>query len=231
MVLRTATVIALSIILSSCTANNTNNSNQSSGQKPNPKFEYGKLVVDKSNSNFLPENSDYIMVPVKLEDGDDNSSAERVLYTNIIFYHKLSGKSHLLLGRKSLIREFNFVELSDEDNKNMSFLILSMIERDTDGDGYLTWYDGQVGYLSDLSGKNLQQITPENTNLINWYFDRNSKTLFLNISRDSNKDNKFTTQDETSFLKVSVNKPGIGSEIISNDIELQNNIKRISSGN
>lgn len=231
MVLRTATVIGLSIILSSCTTNNTNNSNQSSGRKANQKIEYGNLVKEQSDSNFLPENSDYIIVPVKLEDGDDNSSAERVLYTNIIFYHKLSGKSHLLLGRKALIREVDFVSSPYKNNKNMLFLILSMIEKDTNGDGYLTWDDGQIGYLSDLSGKNLQQITPENTNLINWYFDHNSKTLFLDITKDTNKDNKFTTQDETSFLKVSINKPDIATEIISNDIELQNNLKRISSDN
>lgn len=173
------------------------------------------------------------MIPVKLTQySDDDSSSESVRYTNIIFYNKFSGKSHLLLNKKSLIADFEFIGLPEKNNKDVSFLLLSIIEKDTDGDGHLSWYkDAGIGYLYNISGKKLEQITPQNSDLNKWYFDRESRTIFLDIIKNINKDNKFTTQNETSFLKVSVDKPGIGTEILSNDIELQNNFKKIGSIN
>lgn len=231
MLLKTISIAIVSIACFSCTANTKNKSNQLSGQNVNPKVEYGGIIQEEVRDSISVE-SDYIMIPVKLNQySEDNSSSELVLYTNIIFYNKFSGKSHLLLNKKSLITKFDFVELSEGNNEDISFLILSIVENDTNGDGYLSWSDAEIGYLSNMSGKKRQQITPQNTDLSKWYFDRKSKTLFLDIIKDTNKNNKFTTQDETIFLKVSVDRPGIGTEILSNDVELQNNLKRIGSVN
>lgn len=229
--LKTISIAIVSIACFSCTANTKNKSNQLLGQNVIPKVEYGD-ILQKKVKDSIPEKSDYIMISVKLTQySDDNSSSESVRYTNIIFYNKFSGKSHLLLDKKSLIIELEFVKLSEKDNKDVSFLILSIVDKDTNEDGYLNWDDAEIGYLYNISGKKLQQITPQNSNLSKWHFDHKSKTVFLEIIKDINKDNKFTTQKEASFLKVSVDKPGIGTEIISNDIELQNNFKKIGSIN
>lgn len=230
MLLKTISIAVVSITCFSCTAD-TKKSNQSSGKNVIPKVEYGE-IIQKEVKDSIPEKSDYIMIPVKLTQySDDNSSLESVRYTNIIFYNKFSGKSHLLLNKKSFITKFEFFELLEGNNKDVSFLILSIIDKDTNGDGALNWNDAEIAYLYNISGKKLQQITPQNSNLSKWHFDHKSKTLFLEIIKDFNKDNKFTTQKEASFLRVSVNKPGIGTEIISNDIELQNNFKKIGSVN
>lgn len=230
--LKTISIAIVSIACFSCTANTKNKSNQLSEQNVIPKVEYGD-VIQKEVKDSIPEKSDYIMIPVKLTQySDDNSSSESVRYTNIIFHNKFSGKSHLLLDKKSLITEFGFVELSEENNKDVSFLILSIVDKDTNEDGYLNWNDAEIGYLyNNISGKKLQQIIPQNSNVSKWHFNHKSKTVFLEIIKDINKNNKFTTQKEASFLKVSVDKPGIGTEIISNDIELQNNFKKIGSVN
>lgn len=41
-----------------------------------------------------------------------------------------------------------------------------IIDQDTNTDKKLNGEDATIGYLSDLSGKNLQQITPNNTRII-----------------------------------------------------------------
>jgi hypothetical protein len=68
--------------------------------------------------------------------------------------------------------------------------------------------------MSDLSGKKLQQITPENTQLVSWDLDKNTDSIFVRIKRDSDNDKTFSERDDMTVLRVNISKPGIGFEII-----------------
>lgn len=181
---------------------------------------YGELVIK--------EQSDYIMIPVSLS-GEENqallrgsSSYERTnLYSNIIFYRKKDGESHLLLNKKPVIFDFNFLEKKGQGKPPTNFLLYRIVDKDTNGDRNLTPEDANIGYLSDLSGKNLRQITPNNTQLVNWTVVQSIGTLFAKIIKDSNNDKKFTERDETTWLKVSLDNPTIGTEMISDRIKQQ----------
>lgn len=70
-----------------------------------------------------------------------------------------------------------------------------------------------------MSGKNLQQITPNNTQIINWVVVPSQNAVFLKIIKDSDNDKKFTEKDKTNFVRVNLDKPEMGTEIISNQIE------------
>jgi hypothetical protein len=89
----------------------------------------------------------------------------------------------------------------------------------TNGDQKLDTQDAKIGYLSDLSGNNLQQITPNNSQILNWTLVQSAGAIFIKILKDSDNDQKFTEKDETNFIRVNLDKPVIGSEIISDEIE------------
>lgn len=189
-------------------------------QKPQPKIIYGDLVVK--------EQSDYLMIPVSIKDKNSNRgsfldssgySEKESQFYNIIFYHKQDGKTHLLLNKKAVINSFDFIERKQTGKPTTRFWLYRIIENDTNKDDKVNSQDATIGYLSDASGKNIQQITPNNTQLISWNFVQSQGAIFIKIIKDSDNDNKFTETDKTNFLKVNLDKPEEGSEIINDQIE------------
>ncbi|WP_016870352.1 MULTISPECIES: hypothetical protein [Fischerella] len=54
---------------------------------------------------------------------------------------------------------------------------------------------------------------------MNWAIVQNTGAIFIKILKDSDNDQKFTEKDETNFIRVNLDKPVVGSEIISDEIE------------
>jgi hypothetical protein len=176
------------------------------------------------------------MIPVSLAE-DKNQSRKNLLdsssyyersnlYSNIIFYRKKDGVSHLWLNKKALISSFDLLERKQPGKPLTRFLLYRIIETDTNGDKKLTPEDATLGYLSNMSGKNLQQITPNNTQFLSWTVVQSIGAIFIKIIKDSDKEKKITERDETTFIKVDLDKPSIGTEIISDKIK--QNIRSIS---
>jgi hypothetical protein len=221
----TAAAIVLSAYLVSCQAR----PNKPIAQQPatNPeqnsesKISYGDLVIK--------EESDYIMIPVILSDaGNQNKggllssrsySENRGGFNNIIFYQKKDGQSHLLLNQKVFIASFDLLEKKAPGKPVTRFWLYKIVKTDTNGDQELNFDDANAAYLSDLSGKNLQQITPDNTQFLSWVVVQSVSGVFFKIVKDSDNDQKFTERDETTFIKVNLDQPGIGTEIISDKIK------------
>ncbi len=191
---------------------------------------YGDLIIN--------EKSDYIMIPVTLSENSDSNKGgllrgassyeydRKGLFDNILFYRKQDGESHLLLNKPAKISSFDTLEKKDPGKPPTQLLIYKIIKTDTNADKKLSYEDATIGYLSDLSGKNIQQITPNNTQILNWSIIQSIKSIFVKIIKDSNNDKKFTETDESTYLKVSLDNPTIGTEIISDSIKEQ--IKSIS---
>jgi hypothetical protein len=189
-------------------------------QKSQPNIVYGELIIK--------EQLDYFMIPVNLIEPEpdkgislDSSRSykrENPLY-NIIFYHKQDGETHLLLNKKAIINSFDLLETKASAKPQIKFWLYKIIDRDTNEDKKLNSEDAIIGYLSDLSGKNLQQITPNNSQIINWVVIPSQNAIFLKILKDSNNDKKFTGSDKTNFIRVNLEQPGMGTEIISDQIE------------
>lgn len=196
---------------------------QASAQpKSQPNINYGELIIK--------EQSDYVMIPVNVI--ERNQDKENVLdlssrsyekdngrLYNIVFYRKQDGETHLLLNKKAIINSFDFLESKTANKQPIRFWLYRIIDQDTNQDKLLNSEDAILGYMSDLSGKNLQQITPNKTRIINWVVLPSQNAIFIKILKDSNNDNKFTSEDQTNFVRVSLDKPSIGNEIINDKLE------------
>ncbi|MDZ8055807.1 MAG: hypothetical protein RMX68_017355 [Aulosira sp. ZfuVER01] len=189
-------------------------------QKPQQNIGYGELIIK--------EQSDYLMIPVTLsersQDKDSNYSLSRTsgkenkLY-NFIFYHKQDGATHLLLNKKAIINSFDFLETKLVGKTPTRLWLYKILEQDTNADKKINFEDATLGYISDLSGKNLVQVTPNNSQILNWVIVPSQNVLFLKIIKDSDNDKKFTERDKTNFMRVNLEKPAMGTEIISDSIE------------
>ncbi|MDJ0616450.1 MAG: hypothetical protein QNJ63_06820 [Calothrix sp. MO_192.B10] len=192
-------------------------------QTSDPHIIYGNLMIN--------EKSDYLMIPVDVATGNQEGNFlfgssrysgknGKVKPYNIIFYSKKDGKAHILLNKKALINDFQLLEYKQESGKPPKrFWFYKIIEKDTNGNKQLDSQDATVGYISDLSGKNLKQITPSDTKIMNWNVIQSIGAMFIKIIRDSDNDNRFTEKDRTAFIKINIDNPEIGKEIISNQLE------------
>ncbi|MBW4606637.1 MAG: hypothetical protein KME22_05270 [Hassallia sp. WJT32-NPBG1] len=220
------TAIIVAILSSSCQANIFRKAEQAktkaiAEEKSQPNIVYGDLI--------FKEQSDDLMIPVNIKnyypinrkislDSSAYSEKEIELY-NIIFSNKKNGESHLLINKKAIISSFDFLEKKEAGKPSTRFWLYRIIENDTNKDNKLNSQDAIIGYISDSSGRNLQQVTPNNTQLISWTIVQSVGAIFLKIIEDSDNDKKFTEQDKINFIKVNLNKLAIGAEIISDQID------------
>ncbi len=194
-------------------------------QNSDPHIIYGNLIIN--------EKSDYLMIPVDVGAGNQESNflfgssrysgkSGSIKPYNIIFYAKKDGKTHVLLKEKALINKFKLLEYKQESGKEtQKFWFYKIIEKDTNGNKQLDSQDAIVGYISDISGKNLKQITPDNTQIMNWNIIQSVGAMFIKIVKDSDNDKRFTDKDKTAFIKVNLDNPEIGKEIINEELEKQ----------
>lgn len=197
-----------------------------------PNISYGELI--------FPKQSDYLMIPVGFE-GDGQSSKSlfskdvyrdsaydrmsRMTIYNLIFHNRRTGESHLLLSENTLISSFHLINEENEAGEPIKnqFVFIEVIPEDTNQDGKRDRQDAVIGYIADASGKNLQQVTPDNTNLVFWQIDKPLGFLLLTVVQDSNNDRQFTAADDISFIKVPLSNPGIGTDIITPEMRQQIN--------
>lgn len=145
---------------------------------------------------------------------------------NIIFYNKKSEETHLLLQKPAIISEFYFpYSYKNYKWKKYSFLLLGIREDDTNADGYINDEDAEKVYTADLSGANMIQITPDNTQLMDWSIDSTTNNVLLKVRFDSNKDQKFNDYDDTDILKTQIGNFSKGQPII--NTEIKKNIQSI----
>lgn len=226
----TAILLFTLLVIVSCQSGATRNTEQTTAIAQNSKqasskqnIVYGDLVIK--------EESDYILIPVRLS-GDKNQTRNSILeaslsyerqslFSNLIFYRKQDCETHLLLNKKALLSSFDFLEKKEPGKTPVRYWLYKILENDTNADEKITLEDATIGYISDLSGKNLQQITPNNTQLVSWTVVQSMGAILAKIIKDSDNDKKFTERDETVFIKVNLDKPSIGTEIISDSIKQQ----------
>ena len=149
---------------------------------------------------------------------------------NIIFYNKQSEETHLLLQKPAIISQFYFPYYDKEyKGKRYWFILLGIREDDTNADGYINSDDAEKVYVADLSGANMIQINPDNTQLVDWYIDSATKSILLKVRYDSNNDQKFNYTDEVDILKTTIDNLAQGRAIINSEIKknIQGILKKI----
>lgn len=165
----------------------------------------------------LIDSSDYVMYPLSLteivtEEKDEygGSYSERATtYWNILFYNPKSKQSHLLTPDKLVINSYkgqNSENLSDSDGPHKAYLhtyaadkllYFSATSTDFNHDGQLTDTDPTYLFISDKSGEDFQQISPDSLHITGWEIQRNTGKILLQATQDSNHDRKFGEGDES----------------------------------
>jgi hypothetical protein len=241
---KVATVFALIAITLSCSSTRTLTQAQKVAGNPQAQIAYGNLIFDPESEYIMipvilsSDQKEPGRNPISsnFSSYEDYRGSGTIGY-NMIFYNKTSGESNILLNKKALISKFEYLlgkkEPEKSSNQNVptnqpkqnppkkvssklqnQLLLFHIIDSDTNADGKLDGADAVIGYLSNLTGKSLQAITPSNTQLVSWIFDEKSGGMFITIRKDSNGDRKFTEKDAIDFVRVNVSKPSVGKEII-----------------
>jgi hypothetical protein len=149
---------------------------------------------------------------------------------NIIFYNKKTEETHLLLQKPAIISQFYFPYYdTNYTGKKYWFILLAIHEDDSNTDGYINAEDAERVYVADLSGENMIQINPDNTQLVDWYIDSATNNILMKVRYDSNKDQKFNYYDDVEILKTQINNLAEGRAIINNEIKsnIQGILKKI----
>lgn len=149
---------------------------------------------------------------------------------NLIFYNKTTDKSHLLLNKKAIINSFDLLEIKTSKQEEPSatpanssptkkYWLYRIIDKDTNGDGKLTPEDGVIGYISTGDGKNLVQVTPDNTQMKSWKVIPDINAVLIFVTYDSNNDKQFNSSDRTAYIRVNLEKPELGQDMFNRELE------------
>jgi len=145
---------------------------------------------------------------------------------NIIFFNKKTDETHLLLQKPAIISQFYFPYYADDyKGEKFWFLLMAIREYDTNADGYINQDDAEKVFMVDLSGTKMKAVTPDNTQLVDWFIDESSNTILMKVRTDSNEDKKFDYYDEIEILKTDISSPAVGKPIIGK--EIKSSIKKI----
>lgn len=133
---------------------------------------------------------------------------------NILFYDKINGSTYPLT--KDTIHILSFA-LHREFEKPLIFFRL--VKKDINKDKKFNSLDAIMLFVSDLDGKNLIQITPENEQFQDYFYYPETGTILIKTLIDIDKDKKFTILDETNYREMKINKPAFAREIFNKSLK------------
>jgi hypothetical protein len=74
-------------------------------------------------------------------------------------------------------------------------------------------------FVSDIYGKNLTQITPDNEQFVDYFYYPQTQTILIKTIIDADKDKNFTNFDETNFREMKIKEPAMGREIFKKSLK------------
>ena len=217
------------------------------GLAVNPKEDKGKLKVTVEYGLPLPlDGSDFLIIPVTLEkkkQGEEREALSQEVsyksnyesfsssdypsyhwgpYYNLVFMNKKTGESRPLLAEKGFIGGVYFPEKKYDQKDTeikLTFLLLKIAKTDTNDDGVINEKDASAGFIANMDGSKLTQVTPDHTQMKWWHYDSDSQKLFVEIVHDSNNDRKFNWDDPRTAVSINVLDPKMGQEFVSTEIK------------
>ncbi len=130
---------------------------------------------------------------------------------NLLFYDEGTAEYYPVLERSGVIHSFYYPH---EDGELREYLVFFVSFDDSDKDGMLTGKDPRIAFLTDLDGRNAIQVTPDTAKVVHWGFGRTTSRMYFEVYIDSNKDSKFSSEDQTQILSVDTSNPKVGSNIL-----------------
>jgi len=161
--------------------------------------------------------SDWVLYPLRLEELKETSKGfqsssygyRESVYWNVAFYNTETKQTRLLSENLKMIiysisprGNYNPITQSGQRNNiNDDLIYYTVRTTDFNQDGKLNSDDPRYLFISDLSGQNFRQISPDNFDLVHWEVILGTNKILIQACNDSNKDKKFNSNDEiVSFV-------------------------------
>jgi hypothetical protein len=134
----------------------------------------------------------------------DNSFRSGEMWMNVIIYNSATDQFKKLFSTSlNLVYPVNGNAWRGGGTSGVFGKMITYMVK-TDGynnDGVIDEDDPTYLYVSEKSGDNLKQLTPDDFTVSWWAFSYDKKTMIIKGQRDTNKDKKFKPEDDL-FYKV-----------------------------
>ncbi|EHQ30179.1 hypothetical protein [Mucilaginibacter paludis] len=205
-------IIIIAMSLWGCGSNKKTGNTISENTLPDTAAQAQNPKMDFSNPERI-DTSDYVMYKLILNitgyevesEYSGSSRSYKTNYWNIIFYNTSTGKYHLLdEKRKMLIDVSNGTDgdasttstTTKANSKADTLLYYSVTACDYNHDGKLDESDPSYLFTSNKMGYYFKQISPDSLKVTSWQLIKSSNKILMQIVKDTNKDRKFTSEDE-----------------------------------
>ena len=207
-------LIILVLVLFGC------NEKQTNSFEPNvlPGIESESVKYNSFNLNInnptVIDSSNWVLYPLvynefEVTDKGFESSSYRGQHAfwNVLFYNTETKQTRLLSDSlKMLINSISpnsgtVNHSGQRTSKNERLIFYSITTTDFNEDQEINSKDPKYLFISDLSGNDFKQISPDNFNLIYWKTINRTNKILIQARRDSNNDKSYTIEDEVvSFV-------------------------------
>jgi len=215
---RNFSILAITVLLSCNQSSQRESGSGSSDSETNP--------IDNLNIQTYSftevDSSGIILFPLSMGETKRNGGSlsykdiPDYSHWNIIFFNTKTDEYHLLTDRKMLIRSY---ELKSNDETVYHHIFYRVTSFDNNKDKLLTTDDPEYLFISDRTGKNFRQISPEEYSLINWEFIQSSNKVLMAVKKDSDKNNKFDDADEITTFEIDVEKDSLPRQVFPGDLK------------
>ncbi|MBC5993271.1 hypothetical protein [Pontibacter cellulosilyticus] len=122
-------------------------------------------------------------------------------FDNVKFQHVDSASFTSLTKRQIKIRSITFLRSIFESTKNQ-LLLYSLTDKDTNKDRKLDTDDIESLYISSINGHNLQKLSPDLQELVDWQIIDVQKRIYFITSEDIDKNGEFNKNDQLHYFYV-----------------------------
>jgi hypothetical protein len=143
-----------------------------------------------------------------------NNNEDKFDIRNILFYNLKTGLTYPLISDTLHILSF---ALHKEFDKSLIFY--RIVKNDINKDSIFNSHDPVMLFVSDIYGKNLTQITPDNEQFVDYFYYPQTQTILIKTIIDADKDKNFTNFDETNFREMKIKEPAMGREIFKKSLK------------
>ncbi len=133
---------------------------------------------------------------------------------NILFYNNLTGTTYQLISDTMHILSFAI-------HKEFSnpLILYRVVKKDINKDSIFNMKDAVMLYVSDIYGKNLTKVTPDEEQFVDYTYYKETQIILAKTIVNANKDEAFTPADETNFREMKIKAPALGREIFSKSLK------------
>lgn len=171
-------------------------------------FQYeSPIILDCTDMVLIPI-STKIFESRKIYSKDGYYSDDYPRYWNVLFYNRQTSETRLLTEKKIRISQIHakFVEYESVKRTLEGKVLYQIGDTDYNNDKKLNSIDPEFLFVSDIDGRRLKRLSPQNEDLQYYEVIPNSEQILIRTLRDVNRDSIFNNYDELILYKLEFSK-------------------------